>query len=157
MISTLLFDFKRVFVFPNSDISSENQAFFQPLAVADGFGLPLSIDTRMLDFVSKNHSTYTTAILSASDLLITSPSVLNFIEPYFDHILSTKKLGISKDLAASYFEVAEMLDIKPEEMLFTDDQPSNIVAAQEAKLKTIQFTTAPEYIQQAEQILTTQS
>jgi HAD superfamily hydrolase (TIGR01509 family) len=154
MITTLLFDFRRVIAFTSGEISAEDLADFQIIDCHDQQGSAIYLNKKLLNFVEKHHSNKTTAIISASDVLIKNQAVLKFIEPYFDHILSTVQLGMTKDEPDVFKEVARMVNAKPEEMLFTDDRDINIKAAQTAHVKSVKFFTTDNYITEAEAILT---
>lgn len=80
-----------------------------------------------------------TGIFSNSSLMLKTPFIRAILEKHFDYILSAQDLNLSKTDPEVYLQVAKKFKIKPEEILFIDDQESRIKAAHKAGCETILF------------------
>jgi HAD superfamily hydrolase (TIGR01509 family) len=130
MITTLLFDFSWVLVFPRPEAE-------------------LELNHQLVEWVrAQSIPAY---ILSASP-----PARLSSLEPDlvppFLSLFSTKTLG-SKHDPQTFVTLAKQLEVKPAEILFTDDSATNVEAARAAGLTAIQYQSNPDFFRQADQLL----
>ena len=62
------------------------------------------------------------------------------LEPIFENIFSANTLGLSKKEPSAYLFIAEKLRVRPESIVYIDDQIKNVEAAQEAGLSALHYT-----------------
>lgn len=62
----------------------------------------------------------------------------------FDHNTWSCALGIAKPDPAIYLQTCEALEVPPSESLFIDDKPENIIGAENAGLRGLQFSTVEQ-------------
>ncbi|MDQ5951310.1 MAG: glucose-phosphatase [Patescibacteria group bacterium] len=143
MITTLLLDFSRVLLLPNDrTYKGELNALHKELAISTeySFSEHFQLNIPLLRLLE----TYKT---SKELYIFTSGSIQNVAEvravldPIFKHIFSAQELGVHKKDPQAYIKVATLINKKPEEILFIDDSPENIGAAQNAKMNAIQYDT----------------
>jgi HAD superfamily hydrolase (TIGR01509 family) len=142
MISALLFDFARVFLFAKEkDYEGELNALHRQLSS--------SLDYKFFDHFEFNEELfgYVEQLKAKIDLyMFTSgtiqetPEVQIKIVDLFKEIFSAQKLCLSKTDPRAYIDIAASIGKAPEEILFIDDTPANILAAQEAHLSTILYS-----------------
>lgn len=118
MIKLLLFDFFGVIAFSTN---------------------PLKLNQELLQFIKVQRNSYQTAILSNSGVLLKNKIVLKGLEGYFDEIYLASGFNLSKSDPEIYKLIAQKFKLKPEEILFIDDQEWRIEAAQTAGCQTILF------------------
>jgi len=73
---------------------------------------------------------------------------LNRKEPfyhYFDHIFNSFVLKKSKRDATLFKDVTERLAVRPEEILFVDDNPENVARAKAQGWETLHFTNEDDF------------
>ena len=91
----------------------------------------LSDQTNWLEEINKNHSFY----------------------QYFDYIFNSFKLGKSKSDLSLFTDVCEYLNLKPEEILFIDDNSYHILRANNTGYNTIYFSGYDDFMSKLETIL----
>jgi FMN phosphatase YigB (HAD superfamily) len=138
MLTTLLFDFSRVLAFPKTsgDAETVSQAYHNPHHATDAFSAFLNLNNELIEFV-RSHQEYPAHIFSASSLQMLE-EVRGFLIPPFQSMISASHENLPKRSPESYKEVAFRLGVKPSEMLFIDDSPDVVQAAQAAGVTAIQ-------------------
>jgi len=97
------------------------------------------INQELLKKIDELRKKYKTGIFSNSGFMLKTPFIRAILEKHFDYILSAQDLNLSKTNPEVYPQVAEKFKIKPEEILFIDDQIKNITAAKQIGCQTILF------------------
>lgn len=60
-----------------------------------------------------------------------------------DRVIASYQLGVRKPDPAFYTKILALTDVAPEQMLFVDDRPENVVSAQKLGIASHQFVDAP--------------
>ena len=88
--------------------------------------------------------------------LLSNTNIINYIkfEPecrdlfsIFDYLLYSFKIGLRKPEKEIYEYVLRTSDIKPENALFFDDSPINLISAADIGMKTFQITNPTQFIE----------
>lgn len=88
------------------------------------------VDSSVLAMVDDLRKTHRVAMLSnATDALEDKLSHTYGIADRFEQILNSARLGFAKPDERVYAELCRRLALEPEEIVFVDDRPENIVAA----------------------------
>lgn len=101
------------------------------------------VNHELLDYIQNNlRNKYKVAMLSnvARGRL---PEIfgIGFLEEYFDVVVASGDIGYAKPEASAYEYVADKLDVRLDECVFTDDRVEFIVGAKEVGMKTLLFET----------------
>ncbi len=144
MITTLLFDFSWVLAFPQSKNTGTNAAYKQAKINHHPWQEYLELNNELINFVKKQDS-LSSYIFSASSKKMLTEIRTHLIPPFIE-TFSSKELGIYKYQPESYKRIAKILDTAPEQILFIDDKDSNVQAASEAGMQTIQFINNQDFI-----------
>ena len=75
------------------------------------------------------------------------------LEKYFDEIVISSEIGLIKPEPAVFEHILQKLEVKPEECIFTDDNPKHTDAATKTGIHCIVYTSVPELKQQIEKIV----
>lgn len=81
------------------------------------------------------------------------PPCAKKLEPYFQKTFIADQLNLKKSTPESYLQIAKLLELLPEEILFIDDTEKNIQAAESANLKTIRHKNNAQTFQKVMEIL----
>ena len=108
----------------------------------------------LLDYIDELKKDYKVAMLSNI-----GPEGLekhldrSVIEPFFDEIVESGKIGFAKPEAQAYEHVADKLGVRLDECIFTDDRSEYIEGAQAVGMKTILFENTEQFKQDLEKPL----
>ena len=106
------------------------------LEILTGF----SVRLWMLDVVDIiRASGIKTAILSDHTNWLENVDFEHAVYSHFDWVFNSYREGITKRQHAYFHKACESLGVKPEEALFIDDNPSNILRADEIGMQTIHY------------------
>lgn len=155
MIKTLLFDFSRVLLLPKDQTyKGELNVLHKDLSAAPEYSFAQHF------FLNEPLIEYLQTLQKEKDLYIfTSGSIQNVdeikvkLDPVFKEVFSAQELGISKKDPEAYLKVISLIIAKPEEVLFIDDSPENVGAAQRAGLHSFQYTNFEEFSSQIQKII----
>jgi HAD superfamily hydrolase (TIGR01509 family) len=143
MITTLLLDFSRVLIFSKDKDyqGSLNQLYRQHREQA-GYQIfsEFELNGELLQWLEQKKDTYD-LYLFTTDIIQDDPAVRERIAPVFKKILSARELGISKGESSGYQHIIGSIGKSPEEVLLIDDTLVNVQTAQSVGLKTIQFVS----------------
>ena len=142
MISALLFDFARVFLFAkDKNYKGELNALHKQLSPSPGYKFfdHFKFNEELLSYAEKL-KTKVDLYMFTSGTIQETPEVQMKIVDLFKEIFSAQKLSLFKTDHGAYVDIATRMGKTPEEILFIDDAPSNILAAQEAQLSTILYS-----------------
>ena len=155
MITTLLFDFSRVLLFPK-DKSYRGE--LNPLHAE----LSKNPNYKFLDYFELNAELlrFLKGIKDRSELYIftsgtiqDAPEIQPTLRDIFVRVYSAERIGLSKKDPDSYSFIANDLGINAGEILFIDDTAANIKAARAAGLETLLFVSTQETIDEIKERL----
>jgi HAD superfamily hydrolase (TIGR01549 family) len=149
MISTILFDFSRVLIFPyDRSYNGGLNELYVNSSQKEGFKFSKSfvLNEELLEYLAGVKDTFSLHIYTTGSIQY-DKHCMEKIMPVFERIFTVNTVGLKKNEPASYKIISEMLEKKEEEILFIDDQMENIKAAQEAGLNTHHFRSTNETIE----------
>lgn len=138
MIKSVIFDFANVIFFGNQP-QWEQESQFKKVDDLNVFINCGFINQSLLDFVKQNLSNYQKVVLSNSVTLVNHPKIRPVLEETFDHIFTSKDVGLVKDKPEVYEYLATEMQVATTNILFIDDTTWNIEAAQAVGCQTILF------------------
>lgn len=148
MITVLLFDFSRVLLnVKDKSYSGMLNTLHKETSSQPGYNFfdYFELNEELLKFIDTIKDKYSIYIFTTGSVQ-NVPEVKKRIGPYFRKIYSSEELGLNKRDPQSYLFIANNLNKKPEEILFTDDQIDNIETARAAGLETIHFQSTWQFI-----------
>ncbi|MDP4001066.1 MAG: HAD-IA family hydrolase [bacterium] len=143
MLTALLSDFSRVLLRPKNmayaaglnalhkKLTGESNGTYQ---IFDYF----EFNEELLDFYKSLKGKYPISLFT-TDIIQNHPEIRARLEPIFDHIFAANDLGLSKKDSQAYIFIANKLHLDPHEIVYIDDQPGNVEAANEAGLTAFQY------------------
>jgi FMN phosphatase YigB (HAD superfamily) len=155
MIKAVVFDFSRVLLFPNdlAYVGSLNE-LHRALREQEGYELlsHFSLNTVMLHYLSTIGQVCDLYIFT-SDSIQDDPSLESYLRPVFKAVFSAKKLGIKKNSPDAYVKLAGEMGVDTQEVLFVDDTPENVHAAEAAGMNTIRYMDSVQCMEEIAQYL----
>jgi len=112
------------------------------------------LDTELVEFVRSLRPRYRTAILSDA-----WPGVRDVFTQVFgldavvDEIIISAEEGIAKPDPRIFRIAAERLGVRPQEAIFVDDRPENVLGARAVGMRAIQFETREQTIADVQKYL----
>lgn len=141
MIKALLFDFSRTLLFPK-DIKypGELNALHRKSAQDPNYDFlaNFELNEELLDFLEHLKDRYKLYIFT-SGTIQNAPEIKDRVAAVFEKIFSAEEMMVSKKEPESYKKIAARLGLPAEDILFVDDLPGNIQAANIAGLVTVQY------------------
>jgi len=112
------------------------------------------VDQQLVQFIRDLRPRCKTALLSNAwpDLREVLRNTWHIADA-FDEIVISAEVGIAKPDARIYKRTIERLNVNPEEAVFVDDFPENVLAARAAGLYAIHFQTPAQVIRVVKAIL----
>ncbi len=143
LLKCILFDFSRTLIFPNDrDYAGKLNVLYTTLPEHrrdDNFFHWYTLNDQLIAKAYElKHQGYKIALYT-SGALHEIPCVTEKIQGLFDHVFTTRVVGLAKDDPAVYYDIALSLDLSPAEVLFIDDLEKNCTGAREAGMQAIQF------------------
>ena len=113
-----------------------------------------SFNLELLNYIKELRQNYKVALLSnvGSDGLA-SYMDYQVLEDHFDAICESAKIGFAKPEARAYEVAADMLGVRLDECVFTDDRMPYIEGAQHVGMKTILFKNTDQFKKEMELLL----
>jgi FMN phosphatase YigB (HAD superfamily) len=148
MITTLLFDLSKVFLFAkDKGYTGELNALHSKLKVDPNYKFfdHFEFNEELINYI-KNFKENIDVYMFTSGTIQETPQVKMKIGNLFKDIFSAEKLNLPKTAPASYIALSEMIGKSPEEILFIDDSSENLTAAQKAQFSTILFTNNLQFV-----------
>lgn len=141
MIKVILSDFARVILFPKDKSYhgrlDELQAELNKSGSHNFFDY-FELNQELLDYFKSLKTKFSVNIFTSADTY-KLPEVFNLLTPVFDNFFYSVELGVKKTDPATYQMLAQKLKVKPEEIVFIDDEDKNTEAASQAGLKTVLY------------------
>ena len=78
--------------------------------------------------------------------------VKELLDPIFDYDFSVSEIGLAKTDSRVYKLLAQKLKVKPEQIIYIDDNLMNLEAAREAGVKAIQYMNNKQIISEIEKL-----
>ena len=155
MIKTVLFDFSHVVLLPNDrNCKGGLNELYKEKSKLAGFRFEdyFKLNTQLLNFLDTIKEKYELCVFTYGTIQ-EAAEVASTINKLFSRIFSEAYTGYSKENPQSYLDIAKELGKKPQEILFTDDKPKNVLAAKQAGLITIHFRSTKQFIAQFQEMV----
>ncbi len=150
MIKILLLDFSYTLCFPKTKETVQSLNQFYADIVKKGSGenpaQNFIINQELLDYlltIKTTHKVY----LFTSGSMHKDPVISQKIQPIFDGYITSTELGMPKSFPDSYKVIANKLNVNTDELLFVDDQQTNVQAAIIAGAQAVRYTNNMQIIQ----------
>lgn len=111
------------------------------------------LNAEIFDFIQNNNKKYGFGVLSAVQSDLTSWFEERKIDKNFMFVKTTAELGLSKTDPGIYEMVVNGLEFKPSQVLLIDDSQENLVAAEEAGLKTLRYLKSKPFSMQISEFI----
>ena len=141
MITSILFDFSRVILFPKDPNfhGSLNQLYEDCYKNFDySFDKYFLINYELLILCRRLKNKYSLNIFT-TEKIQTLPEVQKYTDGIFEHIYTTSEVGVNKNDPRSYIFIADENKVESTNVIFIDDQSENIQAAKIAGYNVIQY------------------
>ena len=156
MITTLLFDFSRVFIHPKdqnykggmNELHHALNTKNEPYEFSDYFVL----NEELLEFL-RTIKNRISIYMFTKETLQERKEVAEKIDFIFNRIFSAKKLGLEKNDPHAYLFICKEIDKNPREIAFIDDTVTNIEAAEKAGLETIHYVSNEQTIEKIKKLI----
>lgn len=155
MITTLIFDFSRVLLFPKDpSYKDELNVLHKSLAreihysFLDHFELNEPL-LKYLDSIKEKKQLY----IFTSGSIQNAPEIRPRIDSIFRQVFSAEEIGHKKKEPEAYNVIMTAIGKKPEEILFIDDSVDNLVAAKIAHLNTLHYQDFEKFRQAVQDTL----
>ncbi len=111
--------------------------------VSDQFQALARVDDDVVAIISSLRKQYLTGLVSNTHSEELRPILERHnLADLFNEIIISSDVGVSKPDPAIFHMMLERLGVKPEEAIFTDDNPRNVAAAEKIGITGISFTDA---------------
>jgi FMN phosphatase YigB (HAD superfamily) len=146
VITTLLFDCSRTLLFPLDEKYSGGLNSLHLELGKNGdydFWKHFRLNDELLEGLNTFHTDYQMFVFTTESIQDT-PTCREKLDKVFDGIYSAQSLSLDKKNSEAYNFLARKMGVDCDEVLFIDDQPANIAAAEQAGMKTLLFTSTNE-------------
>ncbi len=124
--------------------------FFDFFGVLERHGEP---NLEIKEFLQTNNNKYLFGILSAASIDL-HPWLEQFgMAEYFSLIETTRQIGMSKTNQKFYKKALRIFDLKPEQVIFVDDNMLNIETAQSLRIPTLNYNPNKNFLSQIKPLL----
>lgn len=135
-------DFSRVILFPKDEkYTGSLNELHKELSKQDtayDFDSYFTLNTDLLAFYSEI-SLKVPVYIFTSDSIQEHPAIKDEVHKVVRGVFSANRMQVRKDEPDSYFKLASLLSLSPENILYIDDQLINIDAATKAGYKTLLY------------------
>jgi FMN phosphatase YigB (HAD superfamily) len=156
MVKVIISDLSRVILFPKEEsYTGKLNDLYQRLQ-AEGdydFWSYFKLDMDLFNFykkISKNIDVY----IFTSKYIQEHPALRSELEPVFKAIFSAIRLNLTKADPESYKFIADKIGLKPEEILYVDDNKKNLDAAKKSGMSVIGYESNEQIIKDINEIIT---
>lgn len=141
MIKAIISDFSRVIIFPK-DKSYEGglNNLYREIFQKPNYNMfdYFELNSELLDFY-KSLKNRIALYIFTSETIQEDLQLKLYLKPIFDNVYSAIKIGLNKDNSESYQKILSTINLKPEEVIYIDDNSKNIQAAKEMNINVIQY------------------
>lgn len=140
-----------------------DKQFFQAIADASGetaeqvekeLEADNELNEPLVEYVGTLHDKYKLALLSNSSSEYLRNELAKYdLEKYFDDIVISSEVGLIKPEPEVFEHIMRKLGVKPEECIFTDDNPKHTSAAEKLGIHAVVYASVPDLRQQIETIV----
>ncbi len=155
MISTLLFDFSRVLLFPkDKTYTGELNPLHRKLSTGFNYRIfdYFQLNEELLGFLNTKREEYGLYIFTTGTIQ-NVPEIQVKVRKVFLDIYSAEELGLSKKEPRGYLAIAEKIQKDPREILYVDDSLKNVQTAQTTGMQTIHFLSNEQVTKELETFL----
>lgn len=155
MISTLLFDFSRVLLFPkDKTYSGKLNDLYREIRKKPDYKFFdfFILNQELINFIKALKNKYLLAIFT-TDIIQDDPAVKKYIDPIISRVFRAKQLGYSKKDPHAYRIILGILKADPADILFVDDTKGNLEAAEKAGFITLHFVSNQSLFKDLKKIL----
>jgi FMN phosphatase YigB (HAD superfamily) len=147
MLKAVITDFSRVLLFPADDSYQEGLNSLNKQLLGSNpdydFWHYFKLNEELLTY----YATITLPkYIFTSDSIQDHPAVKKRLKTIFKEILSAKTLNVSKSDTKTYTSIAQLLNLRPNELIYIDDNQNNIDVAKRAGCKTILYKSNEDVI-----------
>lgn len=108
-----------------------------------------SINEKLIKILPRLSRNYKLALICNASSQIIRPIFVKYeIEHYFNQIIISSEVGVSKPQAEIYLLMLDRLSIKPSEAVFIDDRQTNIDGAEAIGIKGILYNDFKELVEE---------
>lgn len=131
-----------------------NLSPFEGIRLAERYYSMIRLNNDFLVFLRTLRPHYKIAILSNASSNVRDILIQQFhLDQEVDKIIISADEGMMKPELEIFIRTANILEAEPEEILFIDDEPFNLIAAQKVGMRIVQFKNTQEVIARLKQIL----
>lgn len=143
----IIWDFSRTLLFPKAGdyIGGLNKLYDVKKSL--GFNELFITNDELIDYIDKIKSKVKSIIFTTGNIQ-NAPEIAEKLEGKFAGIENVISVGYPKDNPKSFNRLCIKYDADPQNVLFIDDSQKNLIAAQEAGLKTLQYTSNKEVMEE---------
>ena len=124
--------------------------FFDFFGVLERHGEP---NTEIREFLQTHNNKYLFGVLSAASIDLT-PWLEQFgMAEYFSLIETTRQIGMSKTNQKFYKKALQIFELKPEEVIFVDDNQFNIQTAESLGIPSLYYNSHKNFLSQIKPLL----
>lgn len=156
MITTILSDFSRVILIPkDKNYTGTLNGLHKELSEKEKnypFFNHFEFNDEILNLYQQLRTKYSINVFTTGTIQ-NRPEVREIIDPIFEHIYTAKDFDLDKKQPEAYLYIADILNKKPNEILFIDDQIVNIEAAKKAGLNTIVYSDFQKTVKKLQEAL----
>jgi HAD superfamily hydrolase (TIGR01549 family) len=105
-----------------------------------------SIDPSVFDLLDLLGQTYKLGLISNGSIHTRERLIREKLIDYFDAVIISAEVGFIKPNKEIYEKALESLEVLPDEVLYTDDNPKNIVGAERLGIPSVLFTDLDAFI-----------
>jgi HAD superfamily hydrolase (TIGR01509 family) len=98
-------------------------------------------DTRLIETIRRLKPRYTIALFSNASTKLRNKLDSLELTPLLDTIIISSEIGYAKPSDEAFEAALKILDVRPEEILFIDDNPKNVEAAEKHAMKACHYTS----------------
>ncbi len=157
MIKALISDFSRVILFPKDEsyVSGLN-SLHKELSKQSQYNIldHFKLNMELLDFYQALKAKVRFFIFT-SETIQDASEFQPYLQPIFEKVFSAGKMGVSKQDAETYTKLAVEIGLQPHEILFVDDISSNVKAAKQAGMQTVQFENNKKVVDKISVLIST--
>jgi FMN phosphatase YigB (HAD superfamily) len=142
MITTLIFDFSRVLLFPiEQTYQGSLNNLHKELRVSKSYSLfnSFQLNQELLSYLDKIRTKYDLYIFTTGSIQ-NEPQLKQILDRFFKGVFSVEQLKSPKDSVETYLKLLKEINKKSSEVLFIDDTLENIKIAELAGIQTILYT-----------------
>ncbi len=149
MIKIAVTDFSRVLLHPKdkkyqSGLNALNNSLLRRNPHYPFFNY-FVLNDELLSFYKRVNSRIPVYVFT-TETIQDHPSIKSLIENSITGVLSAQKLGIDKTDSQAYVKIANIINCRPDEVLYIDDKTANTLAASKAGMEVLVYKSNQEVI-----------